>query len=264
MAMSPSRSSIGFNIKLGSRIFLNNTRARYRCSLLGWVWAFLPAIVSGVFFIFLKFARVLPFEQTLIAYPLYVLIGTVLWQVFVDGLYAPFLVSQNARRMLQCYRFPYGALIFASFFDVLLVVLTKGAMLALVCTFFKVPWYEHMWLAFPPILLLLLMGLGWGLLLAPLAMLFTDFKQMVTLSIPFFFFLTPVVYNPPASALYQNVAMFNPISPLLMAGREALVTGIFLPTGAFFIVGGATLMILGVACWFYLRSIPIFVERLGA
>src|SRR5688572_9621685 len=69
--------------ELAWRLFVRDTSARYRQSLLGYVWALLPPIFATITFVLLNQNGILQTSETPVPYPAYVLIGTLLWQVLV-------------------------------------------------------------------------------------------------------------------------------------------------------------------------------------
>src|SRR5688572_1078774 len=72
--------------ELAWRFFLRDFTARYRQSLFGYAWAILPALVAVGTFAWLNRARLLPGGDTAEPYPLYVLLGVTVWQLFAQGL----------------------------------------------------------------------------------------------------------------------------------------------------------------------------------
>ena len=75
--------------ELAWRLFLRDISAKYRQSILGVFWAFFPPIVAGLVFIILQSKKVVNFGETDIPYPVFVLVGMTLWQLFVESLNAP-------------------------------------------------------------------------------------------------------------------------------------------------------------------------------
>ena len=75
--------------ELAWRLFVRNISAQYRQSLLGYLWAFLPPIFTTLIFVFLNSQKILNIGETGIPYPAYVMMGTLLWQGFVDALNSP-------------------------------------------------------------------------------------------------------------------------------------------------------------------------------
>src|SRR5918996_1010864 len=61
--------------ELAWRLFVRDTSAQYRQSMLGYVWAFLPPLVASLPFIFLNSQGVVTIEGTPIPYPAYAMIG---------------------------------------------------------------------------------------------------------------------------------------------------------------------------------------------
>lgn len=81
------------------------------------------------------------------------------------------------------------------------------------------------WLA--PLLLLPLFALivGMGLLLASLNLFFRDVRYVVEVVLMFAIFFTPVLYDVEMLGPYANVAMLNPLAPILEALRDTIVMG---------------------------------------
>ena len=77
---------------LAWRLFLRDLRAGYRQTLLGYVWAFLPPLVAAATFIFLQSQGITRIEVVGIPYAAFALMGTLLWQIFVD-------VEQRAKHL---------------------------------------------------------------------------------------------------------------------------------------------------------------------
>ena len=71
---------------LAWRLFLRDISAKYRQSVLGIFWAFVPPILVGLFFIVLQSRKIVNFSETDIPYPVFALVGTTLWQLFTESL----------------------------------------------------------------------------------------------------------------------------------------------------------------------------------
>ena len=59
------------NRELTWRLFLRDFSARYRQSVLGYVWAILPALVTTATFTWLNRTHVLPIAGTTLPYPVF-------------------------------------------------------------------------------------------------------------------------------------------------------------------------------------------------
>ncbi len=250
--------------ELAWRLFVRDTSARYRQSVLGILWAFLPPLLSGLVFIVLQSRNVLNLGKTDIPYPLFVLIGTILWQVFTESVNAPLKAVQSAKAMLAKINFPREALIVSAFYDVLFSLAIKSIVLAAVLIYFKVAVSVGMLLAIPAILMLILLGMTIGLLLTPIGMLYTDVSSALTVFIQFWFFITPVVYPPPTSFPFDLIVKLNPVSPLLVGVRDLLTLGILKTPEAFLLVSALTFFGMFFAWLLYRLALPIIIERMSS
>lgn len=249
---------------LAWRLFLRDTAALYRQSMLGYVWAFLPPLATSATFVFLSSQRVITVASTPVPYAAYVMISTLLWQGFVDALNSP-LRSLNANRtLLMKVNFPREALIVAGLLE---VMFNFGVRLALII---PIMWLFHLsvgpsLILFPiGVLGLVVLGLSLGLLLTPVALLYTDIGRALGIVTTFWLFLTPVVYPPAKSGLASILAKFNPVSPVLSTARDWLL-GQPAPHVTGLAVVFVAALILAFAGWLVFRlALPHLIERMGS
>ena len=250
--------------ELAWRLFVRDTSARYRQSILGIFWAFLPPIVAGLVFIVLRSRNVVNFGETDIPYPVFVLVGTTLWQLFVESLNAPLKSVTMAKSMLAKINFPREALIVSAFYRILFNLLIKSVIIVGIFLVFRVQVTFGLLLAPLAILMLILLGMSLGLLLTPLGILYTDIQSGLSMATQFLFFVTPVVYPPPQTFPYSLIAVLNPVSPLLTGARDLLTKGVLTNVYPFFIVSGLTILALFTAWVIYRLALPIIIERMSA
>lgn len=250
--------------ELAWRLFVRDISAKYRQSILGVFWAFLPPIIAGLVFIILQSKKVVNFGETDIPYPVFVLIGTTLWQLFVESLNAPLSTVIQAKPMLAKINFPREALIVSAFYQILFSLLIKSVIIVGIFLVFRVQVTFGLLLAPLAILVLILMGISLGLLLTPLGTLYTDIQSGLMMATQFLFFVTPVVYPPPQTFPYSLIAILNPISPILMGARDLLTKGVLTNAYPFFVVSGLTILTLFTAWVIYRLALPIIIERMSA
>ena len=250
--------------ELAWRLVVRDISALYRQSLLGLLWAFLPPIVTALIFIILHQQEVFTVRETSIPYPAFVLVGTVLWQVFVDSINAPLRSVIAAKPMLAKIKFPYEALILSAMGQVLFNLGFKLVILAVVFIVFRIPITWGLALSPFAILMLILLGIFIGLLLTPIGVLYTDISSGLAIVTNLWFFATPVVYPPPQSFPFSLLATLNPVSPLLTGTRDLATTGTLENAGAFAVVSVLTIVGLSFAWILYRLSLPILIERMSA
>jgi lipopolysaccharide transport system permease protein len=112
--------------------------------------------------------------------------------------------------------------------------------------------------------MMVLLGLGIGLLLTPLGMLYTDVSSGLVLATQLWFFLTPVVYSPPERFPFSTVTAVNPVGRVLVATRDLIVRGALPEAQPLLIIGALTLLLAFLAWVAYRIAIPILVERISA
>jgi lipopolysaccharide transport system permease protein len=249
--------------ELGWRMFQRNLSAMYRQTYLGYLWIFLAPLATSFTFLFLRSTGVFKIGDTAIPYAAYVMMGTLLWQGFVDALNAPLKIVTSSKSILTKLNIPKEGLLLAGFYEVVFNLLVRCLLLALVMAIYKVaPPLSA--LLFPlGLLLLILLGMSIGLFLVPIGLLYGDVQRAVVMMTGFWMFLTPVVYPPPTSWPASVVTAWNPVSPVLLTCREMLTTGDLAHATNALLVGAAALVLLFVAWIAYRLAMPILVERMG-
>ena len=124
--------------ELAYRLFLRDVKARYRNSLLGYLWLFLPPLATTLAFVFLNKQQVIQMDGLPIAYPAYAMLGTLLWQNFADALQAPLQMASQNRSMLIRVHFPREALILSGIYQSLFNFAVRLVLLLPVMFYFKV------------------------------------------------------------------------------------------------------------------------------
>ena len=255
---------LGLARHLAWRLLIRNVSAQYRQTALGYVWAFVPPLITSLLWIFLNSQKIVSFGSTAIPYPVYVLVGTLLWQVFVDAINAPLRIMNQSTQMLAKINFPREALILAAGGEVVFNFLIRLILLAAIFVLFRLPLQTGLLLAPLGIIGLILLGLVFGILLTPLGMLYQDVQRGVLVLTQPWFYLTPVIYPLPDGGLMSLVAGCNPVSPLLVMTRELLTTGHLVQVPGALLVGALRLALLAAGWILYRIAIPHLVERMSA
>jgi len=249
---------------LAWRLMVRDISARYRQSALGILWAFLPPLVTAFTFVILNRAALINVGPTHVPYPVFVLSGAVLWQLFTESLAAPLKMIENSKSMLAKINFPREALILSGMGQVVFDFAIRMVIVLAAFLIYRVPLTWGL-LAAPVIALsLLLLGTMLGLLLTPVGALYSDVSTALPTITGLWFFLTPVVYPSPQSWPYSLLAQINPVSPLLIGSRDLATQGSIFNLPAFLITCGIALGGLLVMWVFYRVSLPILIERMNA
>lgn len=250
--------------ELAWRLMVRDIAAQYRQTVLGYFWAVFPPLVASFSFILLNSSKVFSVKDIPVPYPVYVMAGTVFWQLFVDALNFPLKVVTASKIILTKINLPKEALVLSGVGQVLFSFLIKLVLLTGVCIYYKasVKWT----LVFIPIpmLGLLLLGTMIGVLLIPVGLLYKDIQQALLVATSGLIFLTPVAYPPNVQGILGKLMNMNPVTPLLTAAKDILFKGIPADLSPFFTVLGFTIGLLFLGWIVYRVALPVIVERIGA
>ncbi|MFM7862568.1 MAG: ABC transporter permease, partial [Planctomycetaceae bacterium] len=103
---------------LAWRIFVRDTQASFRGSFLGWFWIVLPVLANSLVWMFLSGTEVVSINTGKVPYPLFVLVGNLLWTAFNGCFVGGLGVLSESGGTLSKVSFPHEAL--------LLVILWKS------------------------------------------------------------------------------------------------------------------------------------------
>lgn len=237
------------------RLVRSGVQARHRRTWLGYLWLLLPSVGTTLVWSYVQSRRIVNIPTGAVPYPVYVLTGTILWQLFVDALNAPLQQLAAGRSLITRSRVPHEALILAGLFETLFNFVVRLVVLVPVLFVYDVPPRASMALLPAGMAALALLGLALGIALAPLGLLYDDVSRGITLVTGLWFFLTPVLY--PA----RGVMHWNPLTPLVDASRGWLLGGA--ADSRFALVFALTIPLL-LAAWLLVRlARPHVVARLG-
>ena len=250
--------------ELAWRLTVRDLSAQYRQTVLGFLWAIILPLANTVVWIFLSRSGVVNISDTSLPYPVYVFTGTMLWAILMDALNAPLQIVTASKIMLAKINFPREALVVAGIYQTTVNALIKVALLLIALLVLGV----HMdWslLLFPMgVLSLILVGTLIGLALTPVGLLYADVGKAIPLLMQFLMYLTPVVFAMPKEGLPATLFQLNPLTPLILTGRDWL-TGLTPEYLSYFIVVNVVSIVLLFMFWVVFRmAMPILIERIGS
>lgn len=249
--------------ELAWRLLIRDISSQYRQSILGYLWAFLPPLVSSLTFVFLNSQGLLATGDTALPYPAFALIGTLLWQVFVDAILSPLNAVTASKAMLTKINFPREAILLGGLGVVGFNFLVRLILLFGVLIWFKVPLTAG--ILFLPIgaAALILCGTAFGMLMVPIGGLYNDIAKAIPIFTGFWMLLTPVVYPVQGGGWAKILATYNPVSPLIVTTREFLSGQSPTLLGPFVVVSIISLILVFLAWIGFRLAMPHLIERMG-
>lgn len=246
------------------RLVVRDISAQYRQSFLGMFWMLISPIGTTVTFVFLSSQNILNVGETDLPYPLYVMIGSTLWSLFTASMSVPSTAISLGQSMLGKTSTPIEALVITAWskslfsFAMQLVPITALAIyyhLSLQWTVVFVPF---------GILSIIILGTSIGFILSPLQNLYNDFGRVIAFVNRFWFFVTPVIYEPPEGRLYRIIDMVNPVSPLLTGTKELISQGMISEPVRVGVVSALAVVVFFLGWVSFRLSIPFLMERMNA
>jgi lipopolysaccharide transport system permease protein len=206
-------------------LIMRDISVRYRQSMLGYVWAIIPQIVTVGAFGILNAWRVVPMGKTAIPYVIYAAWGISVWQLFAGSLSACTTSLAAAGSLVTKVNFPRECLVIAAVGQPIFDFLVR-----LVPVFAVFAWYgmKPSWsvILLPFVVcpvLFLAVGFGFVLSIANLAVKDTGNALGTVLTMGMF--LTPVLYPPPVRWPFTLINSVNPLSALLAATQDLIAFG---------------------------------------
>ena len=249
---------------LGVQLFKRNLKAQYRQSLLGFTWALLPPVIVSITWIVLQGSSVVSVTVPGISYPIFVMTGTLLWQIFTDSVLMPLKNVTLNKSILVKINFPREALLISGVYEVLFNVLIKVIILVFIYVWFNQNIGIEMLYSFFGILCLMSFGLGIGIILTPIGMLFQDIQRGITILLPFLMYLTPVIYPMPTTGRFAAIMQYNPLAGLIPVIRDWLILQTPENMDMFVLFSATGFVLLFLALIIYRVALPIIIERIGA
>jgi lipopolysaccharide transport system permease protein len=241
-----------------------NLRAQYRQSILGYFWILIQPLIATVVWLAVQASGVLNLGVGHIDYPIYLLVGTTLWQSFVEALSAPLSHLTSSKTMLSKLNFPRESLVLAGAGEVLVNLAARLALLAVVLVMFRVPVHPTALLSLVGVVALIAFGLTLGLLLVPMGLLYLDVQRGLVAITSLWFLITPIVYPQPTSGPLALIGSLNPATPLVVATRDWLLVGSTSHALGFVVVSALTCIGLLFAWVLYRVSMPHVIARMPA
>jgi len=264
---SQSIKDIQHSWELSVAIAKRDLSAIYRQSILGYVWAFLPILATTGIFLFLKSGGAFDTGASNLPYSVYILVGSLLWQVFVDAVTGPLKVVNASRSMIVKINFPRESLVIAAMLITIFNLFIRCIILIPALVYFH---YSHIYEFTPNTLYLfpvgifglILLGYCIGLFLTPIGLLYKDIQMGITMVMGFWMFMSPVVMAP-QEGISKTIMAWNPASSVIDVSRAWLlgVEPYFLKQ--FLIFTPLSGLLLLMAWVLYRVALPHAISRLG-
>jgi lipopolysaccharide transport system permease protein len=254
------------------RLLVRNVTAQFRQSFLGLMWIVLPPVATAAVFSMLKAAdiMVVPMAEGAMPYALFALVGSTFWGFFSQVTMAATGSITNAGPLVSKIYFPREVLVFSSIGAALINLAVRLVVVALTAAALGYTPHGASLAGLLVIVPMMALGLGLGLLFAPLNAMTTDTGRLLEFAFQFGLFLAPTVYPTPMatggagrwSEVLYWVHHVNPFSHFLYAIHGLMEHGAVPNADGLAVASVISFLALAIGWRFFHACEPLVAERL--
>lgn len=239
-------------------------QSQHRQSLLGFFWILAPVIINSMIWLFLNGSGVVNVNiPGGIPYPVFVILGTTIWNIFAEAVQSPINSVNAGRAIISKINFPKEALLmkglYTTFFNLAIKMVPAVAILI---AYQVAPSWSLLLFPFY-IIALTIFAFAIGLILTPLGLIYTDISKLLITGIPLLMYLTPVVYAVPRSGVFKFLFNLNPLTYIINDTRNTLIGAA--PQSLMFtvVLTAVSLIVLLIGLVIFRKSMPIVIEKIA-
>ncbi|MDQ0591897.1 lipopolysaccharide transport system permease protein [Chryseobacterium ginsenosidimutans] len=239
-------------------------QSQHRQSLLGFFWILAPVIINSLIWLFLNGSGVVNVNiPGGIPYPVFVILGTTIWNIFAEAVQSPITSVNTGRAIISKINFPKEALLMKGLYTLLFNLAIKMIpVVAILIVYQVVPSWNL--LLFPFYLVALtIFAFAIGLIITPLGLIYTDISKVLITGIPFLMYITPVVYAAPKVGVFKFLFNLNPLTYIINDTRNTLV-GVETQSLLFTVILTViSFIVLLIGLVIFRKSMPIVIEKIA-
>lgn len=222
--MVNSRQKYAYPIILLKQLVKTDFKLRYQGSTLGYIWSLLRPLLlfMTLYVVFVKFLKV---GAGIPHYPVYLLLGIVLWNYFAEVTGGSVNAIVGKGDLLRKLNFPKYIIIVAGSLSALINLTLTSIVIGIFMIFNHVTFgWTALWI-FPLLVELFIFSIAVAFFLSALFVRFRDVSYIWEVVMQAAFYATPILYPlaiiPPKAA---KVLMLNPMAQIIQDARHVLVT----------------------------------------
>ncbi len=199
-------------------------KLRYQGSFLGYIWSLLRPLAIFVI-LYIVFTKFLSIGKGVPNYPIYLLLGIVLWNFFIEVTTGSVSIIVSSGEMIRKINFPKYVIILANSFSALINLLLNLIIVAAFMFINNVD-LRATALLFPLLILeLFVFSLALAFFLSAAFVRFRDVSYIWEVLMQGAFYATPIIY-PLAliPVVAAKIIMLNPVAQIIQDARYVLVT----------------------------------------
>jgi lipopolysaccharide transport system permease protein len=245
------------------QLFKRDFFAGYKKSFLGVSWILISPLLGIVSWVFLNMTGMFDPGEVGIPYPVYVLIGTSMWGLFM-GFYSSASMTLSAgQALVMQINYPHEALLFKQTAQHLANFSITFVMNVIVIIAFKVmPSWKLIF--FPVVILpIFFLGAAIGLLVSMISIVAVDISRVINMGMGLLLYATPLIYSDKVSStVVQSLNKWNPLTYLICSARDIIIYGKLYDVAGYFLCTGLSLILFLVSWRLFYVSENKIIERM--
>lgn len=252
------------------QLVITDFKLRYQGSALGYLWSLLKPLFMFVI-LYLVFGVVFNAGAQVPHYPVYLLLGILLWNYFLEVTNNGVTAIVGKGDLLRKLNFPKYVIVLSGSLSALINLLINLGVLAVFILINGVDIKWHGLLFILLIFELFILSIGAAFLLSALFVRFRDINYIWEIFLQAAFYLTPILYPISfvidKSQMAAQILLLNPMAQIIQDARYVLVTTETISFENLFgtweyrlIPIGLVLLFAIVAAWYFRKKSPTFAE----
>ena len=243
-----------------NELVARDIKIKYRRSVLGVLWTLLNPLLMMVV-LSVVFSNLFKFDVE--NFPIYLLSGQVMFTFYSDSTTSAMSSILGSASLIKKVYVPKYLFVLSRVCSSVINLLASFSALILVMLAMRTELHYTIFLAFVPILLLVMFSLGVGLLLSAITVKFRDIMHLYSVFVTALMFLTPVIY--PMSILPDwlvAVVSANPLTNYLSMFRDVMLNNTVFGMGSLIIGIIEAVGALAIGLYVFYKSQDSFILNL--
>ena len=245
------------------QLFKRDFFASYKKSFIGVTWVVLTPLISIVVWLFLKHSGVLRPGDVGVPYPVYVLIGSSIWGLFLGFYTSASNTLTDGQHLVLQVNYPHEVFLFEkSLLQIVNFVIALVINLVVLLAFGVIPGATA--LLFPLVVLpLFFLGAGIGLFISMFSVVAFDVDKLISTLMGLLIWSVPVIYSGDVkNHLAQSIIRWNPLTYLVCSARDIILYGRLYHPAAYFASAALAIAVFFVSWRLFYVSEGELVERI--
>ena len=252
-----------------AEIVRKNIKLQYRNSVLGIFWTFLQPLLTTIVLVLIfggVFGRK---DASLVNYPIYLLCGRLIYEFYTQSTKRAMRSIRNSASVIKKvyvpkYIYPLSNVI-ANFITFLISLLVLVRFIVFFYFFSDQPPHitPYVFLSPVPVIILLILSIGVGLILCTLEVFFKDIEYLYEVFCMLLFYMTPIIYTLDTLNIQMKwvkmALMANPLYSIIEMFRDCVLFGEMININHLLYSLGFSILTVIIGLWAFYKKQDKFI-----